>query len=148
MKSLPSQQDAVAKVWTTDQSCGKSNFLIWNQIKIVNKWSQIKSKSCPSQIHIKSNPSFTTNQIFLSWFVNLNQIKIFLLAFLLMHWTKLEHKVKAGFEYFEKYQKSQNKLEASQRTLTVCGSCGTPLPLLTLHVTECYNFHKHIQVFD
>ena len=36
-----------------------------------------------------------------------------------MHWTKLEHKVKAGFENFEKYQKSQNKLEASQRTLTV-----------------------------
>ena len=108
MKSLPSQQDAVAKVWTTDQSCGKSNFLIWNQIKIVNKWSQIKSKSCPSQIHIKSNPSFTTNQIFLSWFVNLNQIKIFLLAFLLMHWTKLEHKVKACFGNFERHQRSQN----------------------------------------
>ena len=40
----------------------------------------------------------------------------------------MEHKLGAGFRNFERRQRSQNKPEASQRTLTVCGSCGTLLP--------------------
>ena len=52
--------------------------------------------------------------------------QIFLLAFAYAL-TKLEHNVRTGFGNFERYQRSQSKPEASPRTLTVCGSCGTPL---------------------
>ena len=45
----------------------------------------------------------------------------------------MQPEMRAGFENFEKHQRSQNKPAASQRTLTVCGSCGTQR--LTSHVT-------------
>ena len=54
------------------------------------------------------------------------QIKIFLLA-CAYALNKTGTQARAGFGIFERHQRSQNKPEASQRTLIVCGSCGTPL---------------------
>ena len=121
-------------ITTPSRWCEFSSYLLaelWQSKFLAN---YLKSKSC-------SNVS-KTNQSYPLWQIKSNICIVicksqsnqnFLLA---LAYTLIEQNWNTKWEQVCKlwrHQRSQIKLEASQRTLAVCRSCGTLLP--TIHIT-------------